>query len=216
MIENYQYLKDYIFNEKEVITTDKYLNFAKNNNLSYIKTDFFATGRQLIWRGELHPIESMCKSKYLISGHSDYSIDEIIFKKYGLYFEKWFTINKNYKSEKLIALPLGITNYCDDTVIHKIYGDTEIMESTIKSVQNKNNVKLVYLNFNITTYPEERQLVYDLFSNKDYVTLGNIENNLNGRKKFLHELREHKFSLCPRGNGIDTHRLWESLYMGFY
>jgi len=34
---------------------------------------------------------------------------------------------------------------------------------------------------------------------------------LTGRKKFLEDI---DFVLCPRGNGIDTHRLWETLYMG--
>lgn len=28
------------------------------------------------------------------------------------------------------------------------------------------------------------------------------------------EIRNSKFVFCPRGNGIDTHRLWETLYMG--
>jgi hypothetical protein len=24
----------------------------------------------------------------------------------------------------------------------------------------------------------------------------------------------HRFAACPRGNGIDTHRVWEALYLG--
>jgi hypothetical protein len=31
---------------------------------------------------------------------------------------------------------------------------------------------------------------------------------------YLAELGRHKFSACPRGNGIDTHRVWESLCLG--
>ena len=31
---------------------------------------------------------------------------------------------------------------------------------------------------------------------------------------YINEVRSHKFVLCPRGNGIDTYRLWESLYLG--
>jgi len=32
--------------------------------------------------------------------------------------------------------------------------------------------------------------------------------------EYLSELSEHYFCLCPRGNGLDSHRFWESLYLG--
>jgi len=31
---------------------------------------------------------------------------------------------------------------------------------------------------------------------------------------YLSKLRSSNFTLCPEGNGIDMHRLWETLYMG--
>jgi hypothetical protein len=40
--------------------------------------------------------------------------------------------------------------------------------------------------------------VRDLVLPKDYAAL----------------VKQHKFVLCPRGNGIDTHRFWETLYRG--
>ena len=33
-------------------------------------------------------------------------------------------------------------------------------------------------------------------------------------RQYLGLLATHQFSACPRGNGIDTHRIWESLYLG--
>jgi len=33
-------------------------------------------------------------------------------------------------------------------------------------------------------------------------------------KRYAEISREHKYVLCPRGNGIDTHRFWETLYRG--
>lgn len=41
-----------------------------------------------------------------------------------------------------------------------------------------------------------------------------VERTEFGRSKYLTELRSQNFVACPRGNGIDTHRLWETLYMG--
>lgn len=46
------------------------------------------------------------------------------------------------------------------------------------------------------------------------MSIGNIVNTLEGRTQFFREIKAHSFTLCPRGNGIDTHRLWETLYMG--
>ena len=74
---------------------------------------------------------------------------------------------------------------------------------------------LVYLNFNTYTHCD-RPLVSNLFSDKEWTYLGNIENTLEGRKRFLIDIKSSKFVFCPRGNGIDTHRLWETLYMGSY
>ena len=33
-------------------------------------------------------------------------------------------------------------------------------------------------------------------------------------KEYLIELKRHKYCICPEGNGMDTHRFWECLYMG--
>lgn len=33
-------------------------------------------------------------------------------------------------------------------------------------------------------------------------------------KQYAAVVNEHRFVLCPRGNGIDTHRFWETLYRG--
>ena len=32
-------------------------------------------------------------------------------------------------------------------------------------------------------------------------------------EQFIAGLLQHKFCLCPRGNGIDSHRSWEALYL---
>lgn len=33
-------------------------------------------------------------------------------------------------------------------------------------------------------------------------------------KKYSEIVKNHKYILCPRGNGLDTHRFWEALYRG--
>jgi hypothetical protein len=35
-----------------------------------------------------------------------------------------------------------------------------------------------------------------------------------GRLNFLQQVRKQAYVLCPEGNGVDTHRIWETLYLG--
>ena len=194
------------FLKTDIITTDGYLNFCNENNICYIKTDFFYAG-QINWRGQIHPskIEDIC-----VIGHSDYPVTDSISEK----FKKIFCINKHGNSKKSFGIPLGITNDCDDSYLHKIYGNQDIMIDVMNMDIAKNN--LAYINFNVSTYPFERQTILDLFLDKEWSYSGSIENTLEGRKRFLMDIKSSKFVFCPRGNGIDTHRLWEALYMGSY
>ena len=192
-----------ILNEEDIITTDSYLNFCIKNNICYIKTDYFYIG-QFNWRGNLHPIKIDNK---IVIGHSDYEINDEIAKKYDLIF----CINKNTLNPNVYGIPLGITNYCDDSPLHKIYGDKKIMINISREKIEKEN--LLFINFNTSTHNSRKNL-YNKFSNYNWVKTSNIENSIEGREKYLRNIKSSKFVLCPRGNGIDTHRLWETLYMG--
>jgi hypothetical protein len=189
--------------KKDIITSDRYLEAFSEN---YYKTDVIINKSSTWWRNRiLNPPPK--NSKVIISGHSDHGITD---KEVEFYSPSiWYTINK--QSNKVFGLPLGITNNTNESELHPIYGNLDSMIEVMNEVKQDKN--LVYMNFNVSTYPE-RQHVSDLFKNKDWVTHGIIENTLNGRTKFLREIRNHTFILCPRGNGIDTHRLWETLYMG--
>jgi hypothetical protein len=189
---------------EEIITTDRFLHAFPHD---YYKTDCIYLGRDIIWRGKQHNMPKQ-NLDLIISGHSDYGIDDNIVE----YFKPkvWYAINK--LSPKINSIPLGITNDCDDSDIHKIYGNLQVMSNVMKEPKVDKN--LVYMNFNINTYPVERQFVYDLFKSQPWVTIGNIVNTIEGRTQFLKDVRNHTFVLCPRGNGVDTHRLWETLYMG--
>lgn len=204
-MENGIKINDFYYEKDDIITTDKYLNFCKSNsNISYIKIDYFYIGN-FIWRGKLHPtdVKNIC-----ITGHSDYPLTETIANKFKLIFGT----NRQCDSNNCFALPLGIGNYCEDSPLHKIYGDTNILIDIHRNNTQKEN--LSYMNFNPDTYPTERNYVFDKFYKNSWTNVGSIENTLNGRIKYLQEIKKSKFVFCPRGNGIDTHRLWETLYVG--
>jgi hypothetical protein len=198
-------IENLIYEESDIITTDKYLKFCLENNICYIKTDYFYTGI-FNWRGEIHPktVDDIC-----VVGHSDYPITSDIAKK----FKKIFCINKDNKEDNCFGIPLGITNNSNESALHPIYGNTNIMFNIF--IDNSlNKTELSYLNINTSTNQFERNLVFEKFSKKSWVKVGNIDCSIEGRKKYLTDIKTSKFVFCPRGNGIDTHRLWETLYMG--
>jgi hypothetical protein len=187
---------------EDVITNDGFLSSFQQ---VYHKTDVFYVGR-IRWRNKFY-LPPPADSPFIISGHSDFPITDEIVAKYK--FKQWWTVNS--QTLRVNGIPLGITNDCDDSPIHRIYGNTAIMKKALdipRVIQNR-----VYLNFSVNTHPS-RRVVYNMFKYFSWVTVGEQIQTLNGRFKFLQTIRNHEFVLCPRGNGVDTCRLWETLYMG--
>lgn len=187
---------------QDVISYDGYLAAFPNH---YYKTDVFYRG-QFMWRNRR--VDPPPKSTDLIvSGQSDYPITDKISSKYV--FRSWWSPNSESISVK--GLPIGITNIYPDGEFNYIFGNTEIMKQAAdipREIKNR-----VYLNFSKHTHPI-RHDVYAMFKDKQWVSVGQQVNTMNGRFNYLKEMRNHEFVLCPRGNGVDTHRLWETLYMG--
>ncbi|MDC0476060.1 glycosyltransferase family 47 protein, partial [Acidimicrobiia bacterium] len=69
----------------------------------------------------------------------------------------------------------------------------------------------VYLNFNVTTNYLERQWIKDFFDNKKWVE---IEDNLIEIEEYRKKVIDSTFVMCPPGNGTETHRMWEALFLG--
>lgn len=195
--------KSFHLTKESVITSDRiYSAFP----LNYHKMDVFYGG-PLYWRGRLCTNPPQTES-LIITGHSDYPIVDALIKMYPRTIW-WGTNNQTTQAH---SLPLGITNDTNESSLHPVYGNIDIMLNIVETPRILRNV--VYMNFSINTYPSERKRVWDMFRDKDWVTIGTHVPTLEGRCDFLTNIRNHTFTLCPRGNGIDTHRLWETLYMG--
>jgi hypothetical protein len=112
---------------------------------------------------------------------------------------KWFGQNICFQHEKLYFLPIGIANsQWPHGNISIFYNNTFISSLSVKT----NNV---FFNFSVNTNKEKRQICYDNLINKVewLTTISPVEN--------LIRLSTYKFCICPEGNGVDTHRLWECL-----
>lgn len=137
----------------------------------------------------------------LMTGNSDHNITN----KYAKYLDsdsirRWFSQNIHYEHNKLIPIPIGIANS------QWPHGNIDILDQ-IRS-QNNEKTNLVYKNFNSTTSSENRVHV-DIATTNNGIPMSPPEHH----KQYLTNLSRSKFSICPFGAGVDSHRVWESLYL---
>lgn len=139
----------------------------------------------------------------LITHEGDIGVGEKLFLQKPKCISKWYAQNVEYEHPDLIPIPIGIANdYCQITL------KFEDIKSNMHNVKNK---KLLYINHRNSTNPHLRTWIYDYFETNNWCTVDEPNLSLD---QYRNKLDNHKFILCPRGNGIDTHRLWESLYHG--
>ena len=120
----------------------------------------------------------------------------------------WFSQNVNIIHPRVQSIPIGLQN----THWNK-YGDKDamILEQLSKPRIYKN---LIYVNHNVATNPAKREGIYELFEDKPWATVERRNKNFARMREYYKDIYEHKIVLCPSGNGLDTHRFWETLYMG--
>ena len=167
------------------------------------------------WRNR-HETINIADVQVLVSGHSDYCIDDSYIDILNSpRLSNWFCQNKNINHPKLIAIPLGITNRDEPATRgrHKIIGNTDRIFSVSQEPKPNTDSQLAYLNITISNFPEERQHIADAFAGKHWVTYCDPDISEEGHEEFLRSIHRHKFVFAPRGNGLDTHRLWECLYL---
>lgn len=119
----------------------------------------------------------------------------------------WFGQNvEDYSHPKLIPIPIGIANK------YWKHGDPEAFLSVLEQKDKVERNILLYMNISVSTYPNERMFVYNLFNKASYCYASPPKDHIS----YLNDLASSKFVLSPRGNGIDCHRTWEALIMGAY
>lgn len=120
---------------------------------------------------------------------------------------KWYSKNVNVINHRIESIPIGLENDRWFPGLRK----KEKMLAKLSETRKYRN--LAYLNVNPSTNPDERAPVISLLKNQSYVTHQQGSNGSNF-DSYLDNIYNHKFVVCPEGNGIDTHRTWEALYMG--
>lgn len=112
-------------------------------------------------------------------------------------------IDTTINSDKITLLPIGMANsmwkHGDLLSLYKVISETYLLKKTSS----------IYVNINPATYRYRKNVLEKI------IEYGNLDVST-GKPyvEYLAELSTHRFCLCLRGNGIDTHRFWESLYLG--
>jgi hypothetical protein len=120
---------------------------------------------------------------------------------------RWFSQNVAVRDDRLESLPIGLEN-------SRWFPEVDKKRKILVKIQTNKSIKnVVYMNHNIATNECERSHPYELLSNKSFVTTRMGLNPYNF-DQYLDDLHSHQFVVSPAGNGIDTHRKWEALYVG--
>lgn len=122
---------------------------------------------------------------------------------------RWFATNVTATHPKVEAWPLGLGSPESRTTLRA----EEIWAERRKGIPRD---EWLYVNFRPETNPSVRGPVFEFFrrhSGEDWETFdppGERGNN----EGFLQKILRHRFVLCPPGNGVDTHRMWEVMLAG--
>jgi len=163
---------------------------------------------QVLWFFE--QLRMTRKRVILVTGEGDLPCDEIRQQFLPANVDHWFATNVTHAHPKVTALPLGLGASSDPVTLS---GDPIVTGRN----QALPRGKWLYVNFRTLTNPSVRQPVFDHFErlseSESWITMvKSVE--FGGNEEFLRNLLSHRFVICPPGNGVDTHRMWESLAAG--
>jgi hypothetical protein len=194
--------EDFYYNPLIAIQRNKLLDLSTlNENFNNPQIIFCYSHRINLLSKKIN----LFKNKFVLFTHnSDENIMENedvkeILKSETLF--KWFSQNLIFKHPKLLPIPIGFANNMWPHGNIEIFKDSNFVNSlNIKS-------KKTYFKFNMQTNKEKRDLCFQSLKDK-LEWLNNIHPVDN-----LKRLAKYEFCICPDGNGIDTHRLSECIYL---
>lgn len=185
---------DYCFDE-----VDSSLNplTVKKGSSIFVKTDFL----DLFF----HHVHPHIPVPYILVTHNSDDSTPGSFAEY-LDDEKiivWF--GQNYDGTghpKMIPIPMGVANFCWE------HGKVDWIRKMREQIPDK--VHLAHMQFSIQTYPTERMFVQKRFQSVPFC----YQTAKKPFHLYLFDLASSVFEIAPRGHALDTHRIWESLYVG--
>ncbi len=192
--------------------------FGLREDLFHVaKRDFMLRGGT--WRGT--EVDSLAKRlrtarmRSVLVTHSDYhtsSLHSTLLRALGA-LHVWGT---NVDPIRGVAspVPLGLTSPEPNSDIHALLSDRAPIADAFKTVQRPLRLTQdFFVNVKAENHPSRARFLEEV-SSMPGVVVREPSHTPEGRLAYLKSLREFPFVLAPRGNGVDTHRIWETLYLG--
>lgn len=186
--DTFRKLADHIYDETKRVNPSN----VKKNDIVFLNTslisDFF------------EKVNPKIKNKYILITHnSDLNISSRDTKFIDEKIIHWFAQNLGIKkNSKISPLPIGLENLR--------YQNNGVIKDFKINTDNEKN-KFILCSFNESTNHDKRNKVLEIAKRLEFVDIFKYSNH----KNYIKNLNEYKFNLCPPGNGLDTHRIWESL-----
>lgn len=202
-----QLLCDKFISSKEHLNNNLYITtqHPKSMIIDYITEPFdnpkfiyCCSSDLLIFKNKLN----LFKNPFILVSHnSDVNIinnDDYLYISNHPKIIKWYAQNLLMEHYKVELLPIGIANPEWE------HGNVKLLLQAYNNSHNKTNNIYFYCNIN-KNYNKRNECYLKLnFIPKSY---------LKPVAEYFNYLATFKFAICPEGNGVDTHRLWECFYL---
>lgn len=145
-----------------------------------------------------------------VTGEGDFPCDGLRQNFLPANVVHWFATNVTSPHPRVTALPIGLGSPRSGLTLRA----EEISGLHGSGIPRD---RWLYVNFRPDTNPGVRQPASEFFRDHpgaaDWITF-QPPSGRGSNAAFLEALVRHRFVLCPPGNGVDTHRMWEALLAG--
>lgn len=188
----------------DFVQINKFSEFHDGKKIIFCKTDFIIK--------EFEYIKNLKNDVILITGNSDYSITDDLVNMAPKNIIKWYAQNSLSSNQIIEPMPIGLENRFE--CIRKGhgvgYGDaTKLKEELLSGDFSMKPSKNIYSNFRIETNFRHRSEVKKICYMSKHIDWEEPNLSLD---MFFEKIKNYRSVVCPAGNGVDTHRLWEVLY----
>lgn len=191
--------------KERYISGDKFFSIPETDRFKHFHTDDAWNAYAFILRAK----KDKDKPYTMLTHNSDWSVSMLL-NEVGLDIKDlpqniyWVAQNVDVKHPRIKSIPIGLEN--QEWHPEKL----QIIESYYNNIKTAEYMCCAM--FNPNTHPS-RGPVLEHFSNKEWCV---TKNTVNGQsmEEYFSILNDTIYCICPRGNGIDTHRIWEAWYMG--
>ena len=212
-----------IHRSRDYLTHEKlWVAFHASHTVDYRHASFlFASGR---WRGyEWEDVRTTPTSAAtLVIGHSDTVVSELHIREIQTNsgYRSIFAANLEHEAALVPGsydLPVGLPNDERQSKTHIVQGDDSLLYKPWKSGAKGGNLTTPgYANFSVRTNPPVRGEVLGILNGLPNATFGSFSPSRQGRLGDLKGMSHCGIVARPRGNGMDTHRVWEALMVGAF